>query len=108
MATEMTATRLETDKECVIEALQQAKEKLSGVDGKVALDLSSVRRIDASALRALESLAEAADARGAKVLLRGVDIDVHKVLMLMNLGSRFVFVGPDLSQPKLGASNTCE
>ncbi len=54
MATEMTAMRLKTDKECVIQALQQAREKLSGVDGKVALDLSSVRRIDASALRALE------------------------------------------------------
>jgi anti-anti-sigma regulatory factor len=91
MATEMIATRLKIDEERVLEALQLAEEKLSSVNGEVTLDLSSVRRLDASALRALQSFAEAADAQGAKVLLLGVDIAVYKVLKLMKLKSRFSF-----------------
>jgi anti-anti-sigma regulatory factor len=91
MATEMIAARLKIDEERIIEALQQAEEKLSSVDGEVILDFSSLRRIDAAALEALEGFAVAADAKGVKVVLRGVDIAVYKVLKLMKLKSRFSF-----------------
>ena len=79
------------DEERVVQALQEAGEKLDSVEGEVALDFSSVRRIDSSALRAIEEFADIADDRGVKVVLRGVDVGVYKVLKLVNLASRFSY-----------------
>jgi len=92
MAMEMIAVWLKIDEERVVQALQEAGEKLDSVDGEVALDFSSVRRIDPSAVRALEEFARTADNKGVKVVLRGVNVAVYKVLKLVKLGSRFSFV----------------
>ena len=92
MAREMIAVWLRIDEGRVVEGLQEAGEKLDSVEGEVALDFSSVRRIDASGLRAMEELAGRADAKGVKVVLRGVDVAVYKALKLVKLGSRFSFV----------------
>jgi anti-anti-sigma regulatory factor len=89
---EMIAVWLKIDEERLVEALQEAGEKLNGVDGEVALDFSSVRRVDASALRAMEEFAGIADDKGVKVVLRGVNVAVYRVLKLVKLGSRFSFV----------------
>jgi anti-anti-sigma regulatory factor len=86
------AVWLKVDEGRVVQALQEAEEKLASVEGEVALDLSSVRRIDSKALRAMEEFADIADAKGVKVVLRGVDVGVYKVLKLVNLASRFSFV----------------
>jgi anti-anti-sigma regulatory factor len=86
------AVWLRVDEESVIEALQEAGEKLDSVDGEVALDFSSVRRIDASALRVIAEFTSAAGAKGIKVALRGVNVGVYKVLKLARLTSRFSFV----------------
>jgi anti-anti-sigma regulatory factor len=51
-----------------------------------------VRRIDPSALRAIEEFAGTADDKGVKVVLCGVNVDVYKVLKLMRLAPRFSFV----------------
>jgi anti-anti-sigma regulatory factor len=91
MAMEMIAVWLKIDEEHVVQALQEAAEKLASVEGEVALDFSAVRRIDASALRALEEFAAIADDKGVEVVLRGVNIGVYKVLKLVKLGSRFSF-----------------
>ena len=91
MAMEMIAVWLKIDEEHVVQALQEAAEKLASVEGEVALDFSAVRRIDASALRALEEFAGIAEDKGVKVVLRGVNIGVYKVLKLVKLGSRFSF-----------------
>ena len=72
--------------------LQEAGEKLDSVEGEVALDFSSVRRLDASALRAMEEFAGIADDKGVKVVLRAVHVGVYKVLKLVKLTSRFSFV----------------
>lgn len=80
------------DEERVVQALQEAAGKLDGVEGEVVLDFSSVRRIDASALRAMEEFAGIADDKGVKVALRGVNVGVYKVLKLVKLASRFSFV----------------
>jgi anti-anti-sigma regulatory factor len=74
------------------QALQEAGEKLDSAGGDVVLDFSSVRKIDTSAVRAMEELARIAAEKGVKVVLRGVNIDVHKVLTLLRLKSRFSFV----------------
>jgi anti-anti-sigma regulatory factor len=88
----MIAVWRKIDEERIVQALQEAGEKLGSIEGEVALDLSSVRRIDPSALRALEEFAGIADDKGVKVVLRGVNVGVYKVLKLVKLGSRFSFV----------------
>jgi anti-anti-sigma regulatory factor len=89
---EMIAVWLKIDGENVAETLQAACEKLDSADGEVVLDFSSVRRIDPSALTAMEKLAGAADDKDVKVVLRGVNVEVYKVLKLMKVASRFSFL----------------
>jgi anti-anti-sigma regulatory factor len=88
----MMAVWLKIDEERVVQALQEAAEKLDGVEDEVVLDFSSVRRIDAGGLRGIEEFAGIADDKGVKVALRGVNVDVYKVLKLVKLASRFSFV----------------
>jgi anti-anti-sigma regulatory factor len=83
---------LEFDGESVAHALQEAREKLDSTEGDLCLDFSSVRRIDTAALTALEELAGIADQKGVKVVLRGVNVDIYKVLKLMKLAPRFSFL----------------
>ena len=88
----MTAVFLSVDETRVVPALREAGEKLDGTEGEVALDLSSVQRIDSSALGALEELARIADEKNVKVALRGVNVQVYKVLKLVKLTRLFSFV----------------
>jgi len=88
----MMAVWLKIDEERVVQALQEAGEKLDSVEGEVVLDFSSVRRVDPSAVRAMEGFADTADDKAVKVALRGVNVDVYKVLKLVKLASRFSFV----------------
>ena len=59
---------------------------------KLVPDPNAVRRIDPGALRAMEKLAGVADDKAVKVVLRGVNVDVYKVLKLVKLTSRFSFL----------------
>lgn len=88
----MTAAFLNVDDTRLVSALREAGEKLDGTEGEVALDLSSVHRVDSSALGALEELARIAEAKNVKVALRGVNVEVYKVLKLVKLTRRFSFV----------------
>ena len=88
----MTDVAFKIEEERVVQALQEAGEKLDRAEGEVVLDFSSVRRVDVNALRALEEFAGLAQDKGVKAVLRGVNIGVYKVLKLMKLGSRFSFV----------------
>lgn len=80
------------DGERVVQGLQEASEKLDMAEGEVVLDFSSVRRIDPSAVREMEKLAGVADDKAVKVGLRGVNIDIYKVLKLVKLAPRFSFL----------------
>lgn len=82
---------LNIDAERVTPALQEAASSLDG-PGEAVLDFSSMRRIDSPALRALEDLVQVADDKSVKVILRGVNVDVYKVLKLVKLTHRFSFV----------------
>ena len=88
----MNAVFLNIEETRVVSALREAGEKLDGTEGEVVLDFSSVRRIDSNALPAIEELARIADKKSVKVALRGVNIDVYKVLKLVKLSRRFSFV----------------
>jgi anti-anti-sigma regulatory factor len=73
-------------------ALRNAADKLDGTGCEVLLDFVSIRRIDPSALRAMEDLAVLADQKAVKLVLRNVDVSVYKVLKLVKLARRFSFV----------------
>jgi anti-anti-sigma regulatory factor len=88
----MMAVWLKIDEERVVQALQEAGEKLDSAEGEVVLDFSSVLRIDTCGLTAMEEFARTADDKGLKVALRGVNVSLYKVLKLMKLTSRFSFV----------------
>lgn len=86
------AAFLSIDEQRVALELKEAGEKLDSAEGELFLDFSSVRRIDSSALRAMEEFARIADEKAVKVVLRGVNVDVYKVLKLVKLTQRFSFV----------------
>jgi len=86
------AVWLNIDETSVAPALQEARQKLDGAGGEVVLDFSSVRRIDADALQALQELAREASQKAVRVVLRGVNIEIYKVLTLVKLAPRFSFV----------------
>jgi anti-anti-sigma regulatory factor len=86
------AVWLEIDGDRVADALGEALGELDGGGSEVLLDFSSVDRIDPNALRAMESLATAADGKSAKVVLRNVNVHVYNVLKLIKLAPRFSFL----------------
>jgi ABC-type transporter Mla MlaB component len=88
----MTAVFLNVDEARIVPTLWDAGEKLDGTEGEVALDFSSVLRIDESAIRAMEEFARIAEGKNVKVALRAVNVDVYKVLKLVKLTRRFSFV----------------
>jgi anti-anti-sigma regulatory factor len=87
----MNAVWLKMEEQYFVQALQQAAEKLDGVTDEVVLDFSSVRRIDSSALGAIEEFATVAEGKNLTVVLLGVSVGVYKVLKLVNVASRFSF-----------------
>lgn len=87
-----TALLLNSDEKLVSSALREAGEKLGDAEGEAVLDFSSVCRVDSSTLCALEEFARVADEKAVKIVLRGVNVDVYKVLKLVKLTRRFSFV----------------
>lgn len=88
----MTAVWLNIDGAHLGETLQQAADKLDSAEGELVLDFSSVARVDANALKTLEQLAGLAQQKGVKLALRGINVEIYKVLKLIKLTSRFAFV----------------
>ncbi len=87
----MMAAWLNLNEPSLVSALQEAAGRLDGTEGEVVLDFASVRRIGPSALRAMEEFANTAEKSGVRVLLRGVNVDVYKVLKLVKLTPGFSF-----------------
>ncbi len=85
------APMLRVDGARLLEGLEDAREKLDTAAGEMALDFSSVVRLNPSAVTAMQALAGAADEKKVRVVLRGVSIDMYKVLKLVNLTQRFGF-----------------
>jgi len=87
----ISSTIVNIDQQRVTAALDQAAKKLNS-EAEVALDLSSVRRLDASDVQRLENFARVANEKKVKVLLRGVNVDIYKALKLTKLAGEFWFV----------------
>lgn len=86
------AVFLSIDEERVVPALREAGGSLDCTQGEAVLDFSSVRRIDSGGLRALEEFASIADEKAVKVVLRGINVDIYKVLKLVRLTQRVSFM----------------
>ena len=71
--------------------LAEARQQLDSGAKEILLDFSSIRRIDAPGLRALEDFIRVADEKGAKLTLRAVDVEVYKVLKLQKLAGRVAY-----------------
>ena len=72
--------------------LAATREQIPAAEGELFLDFSAVHRLNPAGLHALEELAQAAEEKSVKVVLRGVDVAVYKVLKLARLASRFALV----------------
>jgi anti-anti-sigma regulatory factor len=86
------SVRLKIDGRGVVPVLHEALQKLDGDGSEVVVDFSCVRRLDPTALRALEDFVGSVNGRASQVVLRGVNIDVYKVLKLTKLAPRFSFL----------------
>jgi anti-anti-sigma regulatory factor len=76
----------------VADSVNEARQKLDSAHEELVLDFSAVKRLDAAALDAIEQLLIAAEAKSVKLSLRGLNIDVYKVLKLAQLAPRFAFL----------------
>ncbi len=83
---------LKVEAESVSDALRQALEKLDSCNGELVLDFSSVGRLAPAAIRELAQLVDTATGCGVKLALRGVNIDIYKVLKLARLAPRISFL----------------
>jgi anti-anti-sigma regulatory factor len=79
------------DEKQLVPVLQQFTQKLESCGGELVLDFSAVHWIDSKAVRAIDDLAQKADEKSARIVLRGVNVDVYKVLKLVRLTPRFSF-----------------
>jgi anti-anti-sigma regulatory factor len=85
------AMLLKIEEENLVAALQKIAHDLGTSEGEVVVDFSSVRRIDSRALKALGDLAGEADGKEIRVVLKGVTVEIYKVLTLMRLVPKFSF-----------------
>jgi len=81
------------DENRVDRVLKEAVQNLHSAEGEMILDFSPARRIGTGELRALEEFVLRANEKTVKVALRGVNVNVYKVLKLAKLAQRFTFVG---------------
>ena len=86
------ATMQELNERNVATILLELGKTLNHTQGEVVVDFSSLRRVDGIVLHALEEFAAKAESSSVRVTLRGVNVDVYKVLALVQLTSRFSFV----------------
>lgn len=85
------AVLLNLNNEHVADALRTARETLNSAEGELQLDFSSVSRIDAAGLHALKELVASAREKSVPITLRGVNVELYKVLKLVRLASHFSF-----------------
>jgi anti-anti-sigma regulatory factor len=64
---------------------------LDSAERELVLDFSGVERLDPAAIRELEDLAAKARERSVQLVLRGVPVQVYKVLKLVAAAGQFSF-----------------
>ncbi len=80
------------NEEYIAKQLNDIREQLPTEGPEVLLDFFLAQSFDPASIRALEELAGAADSVSAKIVLRGVNVEMYKVLKLAGLCERFSFI----------------
>jgi anti-anti-sigma regulatory factor len=88
----ITTLPIKIEAERVEDCVLKACADLSSIHAEPVLDFSCVRRVDAKAVRAMEELARLAEVQNVKIGLRGVNVEIYKVLKLVKLAPRFSFL----------------
>ncbi len=87
------ASWLEMAPENLVQNLRtEAMELAKSADGEMVLDLATITRLDAAGARAMEELADVADGRAVRIVLRNVNVTIYKALKLLRIVRRFTFV----------------
>lgn len=92
MSGTLKASSFVIDEEHLTRQLNDIREKLPTEGPEVLLDFFLAQSLDPASIQALEDLACAADLENARVVLRGVNVEMYKVLKLAGLSDRFSFV----------------
>lgn len=87
-----TALFLTVEEQRIASVLQEMSVRLDDTHDEAVLDFSSVRRINSQGIEALESLARIANEKAVKIVLRGITVDIYKVLKLVQLTSKVTFL----------------
>jgi anti-anti-sigma regulatory factor len=93
MVTMTTVALQNVDEESVVKTVREAKQALNGTGSNTVLDFSLVCVVRARTLGAMEELAQTADEKDIKIVLRGVRPGVYKALKLARLTRKFGFEG---------------
>ncbi len=80
------------DGERLAQSLEEACHRLETAEGEIVLNFSSIERLDPAAVAALKTLAAAAEEKNVKLLCRGVNVAVYKVLKLVKVAQHLSFV----------------
>ena len=92
MSTTVKASSFVIDEEHIAQQLNEIREKLPTEEPEVLLDFFLAQTLNPADIRALEDLAGAADASNARIVLRGVNVEMYKVLKLAGLCDKFSFI----------------
>lgn len=76
----------------VAETLKEVRGGLAANGGEVLLDFFFVQTLDPAGIEGLEQLSATAQLLKAKVILRGVNVELYKVLKLSELTDKFLFI----------------
>jgi anti-anti-sigma regulatory factor len=79
------------DEKQLVTVLRELVEKLDRAGSELILDFSAVHWIDSKAVLAIDELAQKADEKSLRIVLRNVNVDVYKVLKLVRLTPRLSF-----------------
>ncbi|HVZ19214.1 MAG TPA: STAS domain-containing protein [Terriglobales bacterium] len=74
------------------QSLHEAREKLNCADRELVLDFAAIGRIGSNALIALEQLSASAQEKSVKLVLRGVTVEIYRVLQAAKLAKHFSFL----------------
>ena len=80
------------DGEHVAQQLNDIREKLATEGPEVLLDFFLAQALDPADIRALDELATSASAESTKLFVRGINIEMYKVLKLAGLTEKFEFI----------------
>lgn len=86
------ALMIKLEEQHLADVLQEAGAKLDTAGGEVVLDFSCVRRVRPADVKALAEFSRLAETKAVKLVLRGVNVDIYKVLKLVRLASKLSFV----------------